>query len=209
MWRPPRCSGSTCRRRSEIPHWPREPTAGIPRLRLRPGPPRSTHRESLVRTAPPRCPHGRRDPHQEHRTRTTLAALRQVLRRMRLMRRRMQRCARRLRARDRRAQILSSRGRRRRNRRRQSRRRRSRSSSIPSRRTRNTNPKAAIDSDGDGRGIATGERAGNHAGSLGPADPGSGQERCCYGAAPAARTTGKSTKLAFDPPSNILMVAFL
>ena len=26
---------------------------------------------------------------------------------------------------------------------------------------------------------------------------------------PAARTTGKSTKLAFDPPSNILMVAFL
>jgi len=32
---------------------------------------------------------------------------------------------------------------------------------------------------------------------------------CACGTHLAERTTGKSTKLAFDPPSNILMVAFL
>jgi hypothetical protein len=59
--------------------------------------------------------------------------------------------------------------------------------------------------------MAAAERAGIIAGSLGLADKDSGapQLRCSYGAAPAPRTTGNSTKLAFGPPSNTLMVAFL
>jgi hypothetical protein len=40
-------------------------------------------------------------------------------------------------------------------------------------------------------------------------NPGAGEATAFYGAVPAVRTTGKSTKLALGPPSNILMVAFL
>lgn len=198
MLRQPPCSGSTFRRRCEIRRWPREPTAAIPRLRPRPGPPPSMHRESSVRTAPPRGRPGRR--HQAHRMPTTVGTPAAALSRTWLTRRRMRPRIRRLPARGRPARILNRR------RRRGSR----RSSSIPTRRsptrrrTRSTSLRAAT-----GSGDAS-EPALEPARSHRRFRPGVLPWLCrLQGAAPAARTTGKSTKLAFDPPSNILMVAFL